>query len=143
MLRSRKVRWLNGSPSTRPRQCVLSVTVMVPPLPLKTACFPGSNVVGLPLELLDETGHRVAPLIARTDRPDLPLIAVFGYTADAVVEGTVKFGLLFTYLGLPLIFGLTAALIIWNFPIDARRHAIIRKRIEQRAERKARAAASA
>ena len=73
----------------------------------------------------------------------LPLIAVFGYTADAVVEGTVKFGLLFTYLGLPLIFGLTAALIIWNFPIDARRHAIIRKRIEQRAERKARAAASA
>ncbi len=55
----------------------------------------------------------------------------------------VKFGLLFTYLGLPLIFGLTAAWIIWGFPIDARRHAVIRKRIEQRAIRKARDAAIA
>ncbi|MEQ8923298.1 MAG: cell division protein FtsQ/DivIB [Roseovarius confluentis] len=35
------------------------------------------------LELLDETGHRVAPLAARTDRPDLPLIA--GEGADAHV----------------------------------------------------------
>jgi len=73
----------------------------------------------------------------------LPLIAFFGYTADAAIEGTVKFGLLFTYLGLPLVFGLTAAWIIWNFPIDARKHAIIRKRIEQRAIRQARDAAIA
>jgi Na+/melibiose symporter-like transporter len=73
----------------------------------------------------------------------LPLIAVFGYTADAVIEGSVKFGLLFTYLGLPLVFGLSAAWIIWGFPIDARRHAIIRKRIEQRAVRQARDAAIA
>ena len=35
------------------------------------------------LELLDETGHRVAPLASRTDRPDLPLIA--GEGADAAV----------------------------------------------------------
>lgn len=73
----------------------------------------------------------------------LPLIALFGYTADAVIEGWVKFGLLFTYLGLPLAFGLTAAWIIWGFPIDARRHAIIRKRIEERAVRQARDAAIA
>jgi Na+/melibiose symporter-like transporter len=72
----------------------------------------------------------------------LPLIALFGYTADAVIEGWVKFGLLFT-LGLPLAFGLTAAWIIWGFPIDARRHAIIRKRIEERAVRQARDAAIA
>ncbi len=36
------------------------------------------------LVLLDATGHLVAPLDARTDRPDLPLIA--GTGADAVVE---------------------------------------------------------
>jgi cell division protein FtsQ len=35
------------------------------------------------LELLDETGHRVAPLASRTERPDLPLIA--GEGADAAV----------------------------------------------------------
>ncbi len=35
------------------------------------------------LELLDETGHRVAPLVSRFDRPDLPLIA--GQGADAEV----------------------------------------------------------
>ncbi len=35
------------------------------------------------LELLDETGHRVAPLALRTDRPDLPLIA--GPGADTAV----------------------------------------------------------
>lgn len=35
------------------------------------------------LELLDETGHRVAPLAVRTDRPELPLIA--GDGADAHV----------------------------------------------------------
>ncbi|WP_413718662.1 cell division protein FtsQ/DivIB [Silicimonas sp. MF1-12-2] len=33
------------------------------------------------LELLDETGHRVAPLALRTDRPDLPLIAGEGANA--------------------------------------------------------------
>lgn len=38
---------------------------------------------GETLELLDETGHRVAPLASRIDRPDLPLIA--GPGADAAV----------------------------------------------------------
>ena len=37
----------------------------------------------LGLELLDENGHRVAPLARRADRPDLPLIA--GEGADAAV----------------------------------------------------------
>jgi Na+/melibiose symporter-like transporter len=65
----------------------------------------------------------------------LPLIAAFGYHSGAEITSTVKFGLLLSYLYIPTVFGIGAALIIWNFPIDSRRHAIIRKRIEQRAER--------
>ena len=40
------------------------------------------------LELLDATGHRVAPLAARTERPDLPLIA--GESADAHVGEALR-----------------------------------------------------
>lgn len=40
------------------------------------------------LVLLDGTGHLVAPLLARTDRPDLPLIA--GTGADVAVEEALE-----------------------------------------------------
>lgn len=44
--------------------------------------------VGDRLEMLDETGHRVAGLAARTDRPDLPLIA--GEGADRVTAEALE-----------------------------------------------------
>jgi len=65
----------------------------------------------------------------------LPVLAAFGYQGGAEITGWVNFGLKFTYLFLPTCFGLAAAAVIWGFPIDARRHDIIRRRIEQRAAR--------
>jgi len=72
----------------------------------------------------------------------LPVIAAFGYHSGAEITGWVKFGLILAYLVLPSCFGLAAAAVIWGFPIDARRHRIIRRRIEQRAERDAAMAAA-
>jgi GPH family glycoside/pentoside/hexuronide:cation symporter len=62
----------------------------------------------------------------------LPVIAAFGYHSGVEITGWVKFGLIFTYLALPTVFGLSAAAVIWGFPLDSRRHGIIRRRIEQR-----------
>jgi len=73
----------------------------------------------------------------------LPILAAFGYRSGVEITGWVKFGLLFTYLALPSCFGLGAAFVMWNFPIDARRHGIIRKRIEQRAARRLAVSAAA
>jgi len=44
-------------------------------------------------------------------------------------------GLILAYLGIPFVMHLAMALLCWNFPIDRRRHAIIQKRLEQRALR--------
>jgi Na+/melibiose symporter-like transporter len=44
-------------------------------------------------------------------------------------------GLILAYLGIPFIMHLAMALTCWNFPIDRRRHGIIRRRLEQRAAR--------
>lgn len=65
----------------------------------------------------------------------LPLIAWFGYRADAPVDGNARLGLLLAYVALPGIFQLAAAAVAWNFPLDARRHEVVRRRIEQRAAR--------
>ena len=64
-----------------------------------------------------------------------PLLSAFGYEIGADNDAKANLGLLLCYMGIPLVTHLTAAAILWNFPIDARRHAIIRRRIEQRAER--------
>lgn len=67
----------------------------------------------------------------------LPVLAAFGYSSGVEIAGPVRFGLILTYLVLPSCFGLAAAAVMWKFPLDARRHAIIRRRIEQRAARAA------
>jgi glycoside/pentoside/hexuronide:cation symporter, GPH family len=73
----------------------------------------------------------------------LPLIAWFGYRAGAPIEGSAKLGLEITYIALPGILQLAAAAVAWNFPLDARRHEIVRRRIEQRAARQHAAAPAA
>ena len=69
---------------------------------------------------------------------------IFGYQ---VAEGAVNtelanFSMVASFALLPCVFQLASVPLIWNFPIDQRRHDIIRKRIEQREAREARAAAA-
>ena len=64
-----------------------------------------------------------------------PILALFGYEIGAENDSFANFGLLLCYIGIPLFTHLGAAAILWNFPIDARRHAIISKRIDQLTER--------
>jgi len=64
-----------------------------------------------------------------------PILSLFGYEIGGENDSLAIFGLLFCYLGLPLFTHVGAAAILWNFPIDARRHAIIKKRIDQLTER--------
>jgi Na+/melibiose symporter-like transporter len=67
--------------------------------------------------------------------------AVFGYQiADGAVNTDfANLGMLVSFCVLPSVFQLAAIPLIWNFPLDRRRHAIIRKRLGQREERLARA----
>jgi Na+/melibiose symporter-like transporter len=64
-----------------------------------------------------------------------PLLAVFGYHLGADNQGMALWGLYTAYIIIPAITSVVAAAILWNFPIDARRHAIIRRRLEQLAIR--------
>ena len=66
---------------------------------------------------------------------------VFGYqVADgAVNDDFANLGMALSFCVLPSVFQILAVPLIWNFPIDASRHAMIRRRIEQREARAARA----
>jgi len=65
------------------------------------------------------------------------LLSLFGYdaSAGAVNTGTAAFGMLFTVALVPAVLKVGGGLIIWNFPIDRRRHGIIERRLLQRAAR--------
>jgi Na+/melibiose symporter-like transporter len=65
----------------------------------------------------------------------LPLVAAFGYARGVPVVGHVKLGLMIAYVILPGMLQVVAAAVAWSFPLDARRHEIVRRRIEQRAHR--------
>lgn len=58
----------------------------------------------------------------------------FGYqiAEGAVNDDFANFGMAASFGLLPCLFQLAAVPLIWNFPIDRRRHDIIRRRIEQR-----------
>jgi GPH family glycoside/pentoside/hexuronide:cation symporter len=64
------------------------------------------------------------------------ILAAFGYDPK-LAENTdlANFGLLATFAIVPALCYFMCAVFIWKFPIDARRQEIIRRRIEQRAER--------
>jgi Na+/melibiose symporter-like transporter len=64
------------------------------------------------------------------------LLGAFGYQVNAVNPASGRAGMLWTALILPSLLLAGSAGMLWRFPIDARRHAIIRKRIEQRAARR-------
>jgi Na+/melibiose symporter-like transporter len=64
-------------------------------------------------------------------------LAAFGYNAKAgAVNGPVaNFGMMFTIVLIPTFLKCGGALMLWNFPLDQRRHAIISRRLEERAAR--------
>ena len=65
----------------------------------------------------------------------LPLVAAFGYRSGVAAVGRVKLGLMIAYVILAGVLQLVAAAFAWSFPLDARRHEIVRRRIAQRAHR--------
>jgi len=67
------------------------------------------------------------------------IIGAFGYTVAGPNSDFANDGLKFTALILPALTGGIGGLIYWFFPLDHRRHSIIRKRIEARVERAERA----
>ncbi len=61
------------------------------------------------------------------------VLAVVGYDPKIDANGPVAtYGMLIDLLLLPAVFFVAAALILFRFPIDARRHAIIRRRLASR-----------
>jgi len=65
-----------------------------------------------------------------------PLLALFDYRIGESNGELANLGLLVLYLGVPGVTALVAAGILWNFPLDERRYAIVRRRLEQRAHRR-------
>lgn len=64
-------------------------------------------------------------------------LAAFGYDAKAgaVNDDWAKFGMMFTMVLAPTILKIAGALMVWSFPIDQRRHGIIRRRLDSLAMR--------
>ena len=64
------------------------------------------------------------------------LLAAFNYDAKGGVNtADSEFGLLFTMTIVPFLFLVSSGVMFWFFPINAKRHAIIKRRIETRAAR--------
>lgn len=60
-----------------------------------------------------------------------PLLALFDYQIGGENTGQAFFGLVLVYIIIPAVTSVAAAMVLWNFPINARRHNIIRRRLEQ------------
>ncbi len=67
----------------------------------------------------------------------LELVGFFGFSTMNTAEphGWAKFGILFTFIGLHTALQLIAAAMILKFPLNRKKHDIIRRRLEQRAAR--------
>jgi glycoside/pentoside/hexuronide:cation symporter, GPH family len=97
---------------------------------LKTGVDRGGNYYGLMMmavKALASTGGVALILLGTT----------FGYDMTEGHENTpfANLGMLVMFVGAPAIFQLATLPLIWNFPLDARRHAIISKRLALRAAR--------
>jgi len=66
------------------------------------------------------------------------LLSLFGFDAKATSQSELAlFGLKFSMAGLPLVLSVLAIALVFRFPLDERRHAIIKRRLEQREARQA------
>jgi Na+/melibiose symporter-like transporter len=72
------------------------------------------------------------------------LLSLFGYSAKpgAVNDDLAKMGMLITVALIPMILKSGGGLLMWWFPLDERRHDIIRRRLAQKAKRQTIAEAS-
>lgn len=97
---------------------------------LKTGVDRGGNYYGLMMmavKALASTGG-IALILLGTG---------FGYDMSEGHENTpfANLGMVLMFVGAPALFQLATLPLIWNFPLDARRHAIISKKLAQRASR--------
>lgn len=67
------------------------------------------------------------------------LLGLVGYNAAGNNTPEAEWAFTMLYSFVPPVLYLAACALLWKFPIDARRHGVIRRRIEQRAERARRA----
>ncbi len=67
----------------------------------------------------------------------LVISSMFGFEARGDNEGTALVGFFAAFLGIPIVLNLLATVLAVKFPINRRRHRIIRKRLESRALREA------
>jgi len=65
------------------------------------------------------------------------LLDAFHYKAGKTNTGTAELGMLVCYMAVPAVFHILAGLLSWNFPLDERRQAIVRRRLEHPAARAA------
>ena len=65
------------------------------------------------------------------------LLDAFHYKAGRTNDGSAALGLLISYMVIPGIFHVLAGLMAWRFPLDARRQATVRRRLESNAARAA------
>lgn len=64
------------------------------------------------------------------------LLSIFAFDAKAGSQtGTAILGLKITMIGLPMLMTVAASLLVLGFPLDIRRHAVIRRRLDGRARR--------
>lgn len=61
-----------------------------------------------------------------------PLLALFGYQVGGMNDAWAHFGLFLLYFIIPGVTAVVAAAVLWNFPLDERRHGIVRRKIERR-----------
>jgi glycoside/pentoside/hexuronide:cation symporter, GPH family len=104
---------------------------------LKTGVDRGGNYYGLMMmavKALASTGGIALILLGTT----------FGYDMTEGHQNTpfANLGMLLMFVGAPALFQLATLPLIWNFPLDARRHAIISRKLAQRAARANRIEAS-
>jgi Na+/melibiose symporter-like transporter len=64
------------------------------------------------------------------------LLDAFHYKAGKTNTGTAELGMLVCYLAIPAVFHVAAGALSWNFPLDERRQAIVRRRLEHNAARR-------
>ena len=64
-------------------------------------------------------------------------LQAFGYDAKAgaINDDLAKFGIMVVVVLVPTILKVTGSLMLWNFPLDERRHGILAKRLRQRVAR--------
>lgn len=61
------------------------------------------------------------------------LLDAFHYKAGRTNTGTAELGMLVCYLVIPAVFHILAGALSWNFPLDEKRQAIVRRRLENHA----------